>query len=139
MLLKGEIVRLSRSEVRRQLKTTLQLARQQRTHVASLRREVEALEREVRALRKRLPRSTNEASPAPGAAQRFVKKGFRSHRERLGLSAADCGKLLGVSAQTIYNWERGASNPPRNQMGSIAMLRTLGKRDAQARLSQLGS
>jgi DNA-binding transcriptional regulator YiaG len=136
-VLKGEILRLSRGEVRRQLKATLQLTRQQRTHVAALRREVTRLERELRALRKQLPRAAREAAPVAGAAQRFVRKGFRSHRDRLGLSAADCGKLLGVSAQTIYNWERGASNPPRSQMGRIAFLRTIGKRQVQARLAEM--
>jgi DNA-binding XRE family transcriptional regulator len=36
---------------------------------------------------------------------RFVAKGFKSLRQRLGFSAAQIGKLLGVSEQSIYNWE----------------------------------
>jgi DNA-binding transcriptional regulator YiaG len=40
--------------------------------------------------------------------------GLKAHRTRLGLSAKDYGKLLGVSSLTVYNWENGKSKPRRS-------------------------
>ena len=61
------------------------------------------------------------------------------HRERLGLSVGDFGKLLGVSAQSIYNWERETAYPRGEQLAKLAALRSIGKREAQARLAQLAA
>ena len=69
---------------------------------------------------------------------RFVAKGLKSQRSRLALSAADYGSLVGVSAQSIYNWEQGHASPRPAQLKMIAALRGLGKREAQERLKQLG-
>ena len=60
-------------------------------------------------------------------------------RERLGLSAEDFGKLLGVSAQSIYNWEHEKARPRAEQLAKVAALRGIGKREAKARLDQLGA
>jgi DNA-binding XRE family transcriptional regulator len=70
---------------------------------------------------------------------RFSAKGLQSHRSRLGLSASEFGKLLGVSAQTIYNWEHEAARPRDEQLGKLAGLRGIGKREAVARLEHLAS
>lgn len=55
------------------------------------------------------------------------------------LSAPQTGRLLGVSEQMIYNWERKTTSPRREQMPKIVALRSLGKREAQQRLSELAS
>jgi DNA-binding transcriptional regulator YiaG len=47
------------------------------------------------------------------------------------------GMLLGVSAQTVYNWETGKSQPRQQQLASIADVRKLGKRAIQAQLAAL--
>ena len=60
-------------------------------------------------------------------------------RERLGLSAEDFGKLLGVSAQSIYNWEHEKARPRAEQLGKVATLRGIGKREAKVRLDQVGA
>jgi DNA-binding transcriptional regulator YiaG len=69
------------------------------------------------------------------AALRFRASGLASHRKRLGLSAADFGKLLGVSGQSVYKWETGEVRPRRSQLESIAAVRKLGRREALARLA----
>ena len=68
---------------------------------------------------------------------RFTAKGLRSQRKRLELSAANYGKLIGVTGQTIYSWEGETSRPRKSQVARIASLRHLSKREAQARLEQL--
>jgi len=44
---------------------------------------------------------------------------------------------VGVSAQTIYNWETGTSRPRAEQLAVIAAVRKMGKREVKARLDQL--
>ena len=53
-------------------------------------------------------------------------------RQRLGLSAAAMGTLLGVTAQSIYKWEDGKARPRASQLQAIAAARKLGKREAAA-------
>ena len=67
---------------------------------------------------------------------RFVAKGLKSQRARLGLSAADFGRLVGVSAQSIYNWEQGHATPRAGQLAILAARRGIGKREALKLLEQ---
>ena len=68
---------------------------------------------------------------------RFSPKWLKSNRQRLDLSAADYAKLVGVSSQTIYNWEQGTSKPRQQQVAALAAVRGLGKREALKRLEML--
>ena len=134
-LLKEEITRLSRKEVRRQLAGMKKASAQYRHHIAALRRQISNLLRQLSVLQTRVSKRGPEARTATGVTQtRFVPKGLRSHRARLGLSAEDYGRLVGVSAQTIYSWERETSTPRAEQRASLAAVRGLGKREAHARL-----
>jgi transcriptional regulator with XRE-family HTH domain len=58
-------------------------------------------------------------------------------RKRLGLSAADLGLLLGVSALSVYKWEQGKARPRAKYLEAIADLRGIGKREAAVRLESL--
>jgi len=103
-----------------------------------LKRQVAQLERQVSLLVRRQPQLA-PAVPVEANAKRvrFVAKGLRSQRERLGLSATDFGRLVGVSAQSIYNWEHESTRPRAEQAAMLAALRAFGKREVQARLQQL--
>jgi len=72
------------------------------------------------------------------AKLRFRASGFATLRKKLGLSAAEMGRLLGVSGQSVYHWETGKATPRRTQLPAIAAVRKLGKREAQAKLASLG-
>jgi DNA-binding transcriptional regulator YiaG len=139
-LLKEEITRLSRKEVRRQLAGIKKASAQYRHHIAALRRQISHLLRQVSVLQARVLKRASEASTATDVAQaRFVPKGLRSHRARLGLSADEFGRLVGVSAQTIYSWERETSTPRATQRALLAAVRGLGKREAHSRLESVTS
>ena len=138
-VIREEITRLSRRETRSQVETTKKATVQHRHEIATLKRQYALLERQVALLSRKVlgaPAATTPASP-PGKKVRFVAKGLRSQRERLGLSQPDFGKLVGVSAQTIYNWEHEAARPRAEQLAKIAALRGMGKREAGERLRQL--
>jgi DNA-binding transcriptional regulator YiaG len=137
-LLKQEIARLSRREIRAQVRPTKKASAQYRRHIAALRRQVATLERQVALLQRRVP---DKAPATPNSSTvrkvRFVARGLKAQRNRLGLSAADYGRLAGVSAQSVYNWEQGHASPRPAQLTLIAALRGFGKREAQRRLEQL--
>ena len=134
-VLKEEIIRLARKEARAVLEKTKGSAAQLHRDVATLKNQVAALKRQVVALEKQV-RKAGVAPQAPAASRqiRFVPKGLLSTRKRLGLSAADLAKMMGVSTQTIYNWERGVTRPRPEQQGKLASLRGVGKRQLQAHL-----
>lgn len=138
--LKSEIARVARKEVRGELQKLKQAASQYRTDIAALKRRVQALEQQVGRLGKAAAKKTVAAADdAPAtAALRFSAKGLAKQRQRLGLSAAGAGALMGVSGQSIYKWEDGKTRPRASQLPAIAMLRKLTKKEAAARLTALG-
>ena len=137
-VLKEEILRLARKEVRRQTDALKRASAQYRKDMAEMKRRVSDLQRKVTPLEKQVLRGV-AAPPAEdeGEHVRFTAKGLCSQRKRLGLSAADYGKLVGVTGQTIYSWEGQTSRPRKSQVARLASLRHLGKREALARLEQM--
>jgi DNA-binding XRE family transcriptional regulator len=137
-VLKEEISRLSRKEIRGQVDSTKKFTAQHRRDIAALKRKVADLERRV-AMLSRKALGGPVAAPKDGSAKptRFSAKGLQSQRGRLGLSAIDFGRLLGVSSQTIYNWEQETTRPRGEQLDKLAALRKIGKREATERLQQL--
>jgi DNA-binding transcriptional regulator YiaG len=137
-LLKQEISRLARKEVKAGTQVTRRAAAQYRRDIAELKRQVGSLSREVAYLKKQDRRRVEDAPAAESTVpRRFSADGLRKHRERLGVSAADYASLLGVSGQTVYNWEQGKARPRAEQLQRLAELRALGKREAQQRIDIL--
>jgi DNA-binding XRE family transcriptional regulator len=137
-VLKEEISRLARKEIRGEMHLLKKASAQYRKDIAEMKRRLSDLQHRIGPLQKQVLKG----APSPAAqgetnGVRFTAKGLRSQRQRLGLSAADYGKLIGVTGQTIYSWEHEIARPRRQQVARIASLRRLGKRDAQARLTQL--
>jgi DNA-binding transcriptional regulator YiaG len=138
-LLRAEISRVARKEAK-------SLAEPLRKQVTTLRRDNAAhkqtrakLERRVLEL-ERIVRTSRIAVAQPvdeDAKLRFSPARLKSQRERLGLSAADFGALVGCSGQSIYLWEAGKTRPRKPQLARIAVVRALGKREAQARLAAI--
>jgi DNA-binding transcriptional regulator YiaG len=137
-LLKSEISRVARKEVRAETSSLKKAASAYRSDIAALKRRAHALEQQLLSLSKLsatlAPAAENEVS---SETRRFSAKGLASQRRRLGLSAGDLGLLVGASSQSIYNWEEGKVRPRAKHLPAIAALRTLGKKEAAARLESL--
>ena len=140
-LLKDEIKRLSRREIRTTTDSLKKASGQHRADVAALKRRLDAVERTLKQLVKLFARSGSASSASPDTAPskpiRYSAKRFLVHRQRLALSAADAGFLLNVSPQTVYNWETGKTRPSPGQMPVIAAFRKLTKRHAREILNGL--
>ena len=132
-LLKSEITRLSRKELRTQIEPLKKTNSTYRRDIAELKRQVIVLQRQLSASQRATNKPTNPSTELKPT--RFVAKGLRSLRTRLGVSANDFGKLAGASAQSVYNWETGKAVPRKAQLAVLADLRSLSKKDAQARLN----
>lgn len=145
-VLKAEITRLARKEVREDsdaLKRTLIL---QRKEISSLKARMQALEKTVRKLASPpISLRPTQAPPVLGddienavaEGLRFRPSGLASNRKRLGLSAADFALLVGTTGQSIYAWEAGKAKPRIVALQAIASLRHIGKREVAVRLAAL--
>lgn len=137
-LLKSEIARVARKEMRAQTDGLRKATSSYRAEIAALKRRVQDLEKELRLLKKGTER--NSVAPAADDSEsnlRFSAKGIAAHRKRLGLSAREFGALVGASSLSIYKWEKGAVRPRASFLPAIAMVRTMGRREAAARLQAL--
>ncbi|HEY2345144.1 MAG TPA: helix-turn-helix domain-containing protein [Xanthomonadaceae bacterium] len=136
-LLKDEISRISRKEIRKEVLALRKASTVQRHAIATLKRQVQELQRSLSVVAKRTkPKAASEIA-ASGKPLRFVAKGLVSLRARLGLSAPELARLLSVSAQTIYNWEQKKTVPGKPQVAALAALRSTGKREVRTRLEEL--
>ncbi|MFE0501283.1 helix-turn-helix domain-containing protein [Lysobacter soli] len=138
-VLKAEISRLARKEVRAEVETLRKASGTYRREIAELKRQVAQLERRLKQAAKTRPAAAASVPEGEdtGTRMRFSAKGLQSLRAKLGLSAADFGALAGVSGQSIYHWEQGKSVPRKSQLPKLASLRGLGKKEARARLESL--
>lgn len=138
-ILKAEISRVARKEVRTEIETLKKASVAHRASIAELRRQVSMLKKELR----RVTKATTRPAPASdhadeseaGTKRRFSATRLAAHRSKLGLSAASYGQLVGVSGQTIYHWEQGKARPRAAQLEGLAAVRGLGAREVAERLS----
>ncbi len=137
-VLKEEITRLARKEVKQQLAPLKKTAADQRRTIAELNRQVARLARNQTFLQQQERRRLDEPPEASAAkGVRFSPSWVKADRKRLGLSAKDYGLLAGVSVQTIYGWENGKSRPRATALARWANVRGIGKREASRRLALL--
>ena len=153
--LKEEIGRLARKEVRQQTAGTAKTVAQCEREIAALKRQIGGLQRMLSAQqrtpgapgptvskktgRRKVAAVKQAAKTAPdsgpkSARARFSAKGLKANRERLGLSADNYGKLIGVSGLSIYNWEQGKARPRESSIAALMSIRGIGKREAARRL-----
>ncbi len=137
-VLKQEITRLARREVNVQTKAIRKANAQYRRDIAQLKRHAAALSKQVTYLERQERKRASKGVPkASTEGRRFSARGLQAHRTKLGLSAADYASLVGVSPQTVYNWEQGKSKPRDEQLASLVAVREVGKREALRRLELL--
>jgi DNA-binding transcriptional regulator YiaG len=136
-VLKDEISRVARKEVKAATRSLKTQSSQHRRQIAGLKRQVLALEKALRKHSKIGKASVPLEAEPPSTGLRFRPQGLAAHRKRLGLSAAQAGALLGVSGQSIYHWEAGKTRPRAAQMPAISALRKLNKGTAAAALAQV--
>ena len=134
--LKEEIQRLARKEIKAQTSSTKQAVAQYRREIATLKRQVQEQQKKIGFLETQEQKRIEKPKAAEASVEgvRFSARSVKAQRERLGLSAANYAKLVGVSGLTIYNWEHGKSRPRKEQLAALVAVRGIGKREALAKL-----
>ncbi|MCH7825042.1 MAG: helix-turn-helix transcriptional regulator [Acidobacteria bacterium] len=136
--LRNEITRLAKKEIKGQITALKAASAKYRRDIAELKRVTSDLQKRLAAIEQQERKRAKKPPPSELAAgTRFSPKGLKSHRARLGLSAADYGLLAGVSGKMIYKYERGETKPRRAQVAKLVAVRDLGKREARRRLALL--
>jgi DNA-binding transcriptional regulator YiaG len=140
-VLKEEIARVARKAVRHEIDSLKKTVSAQRGQIAQLKRQLQEQQRQLRTRAKAGPAAGGAAraeADAPQDKLRFSATRLAAQRKRLELSAAEFGRLVGVTGHTVYIWESGKSRPTPEKLAAIASLRKIGKRELQARLAALG-
>ncbi len=137
-IIKSEIVRLSKRELR---KVTTPLKKDiwaLKNAVSQLRKTVLHLERFVALQKKEWEKKPPlEAAPEEVETARLSPKLIRSLRKRLHLSQRDLARLVGVTPLAIYQWETGVFKPKKEKRSVLVALRKLGRREAKRLLEEL--
>ena len=139
-VIKDEIRRLAKREIKSATSTTKQAVAQYRRDIAKLKRQMREQEKEIAFLKAQERKRLGQSQPAEATeleGVRFSPRSVKAQRERLGLSQQDYAKLVGVSPMTIYNWEAGKSRPRGEQFAALVAVRGFGKREAAAKLELL--
>jgi DNA-binding transcriptional regulator YiaG len=137
--LKEEITRLARKELKANTESLKKAVASYRSEIAALKRRVAQLERQGKRTTKAVSQALSSEPQEEATNLRFRVDGFKAHRERLGLSAADYAALIGVSALSVYKWESGQARPRARYLAAIAAVRNMGKREAAKCLEELAS
>lgn len=137
--LKDEIRRLARREIKAETGATKQAVAQYRRDIARLKRRLRDQEKRIALLQGREQKRSEQPQPSGEAVEsyRFSPRSVKAQRARLGLSAADYAKLVGVTQLTVYNWEKGKTRPRQEQFAMLVAIRGIGKHEAMRRLQSL--
>ncbi len=143
-VLKEEIARIAKKQAKALVAPVRKSAVHSRSAVADLKRRAARLERELARLQRML-RKTGAAQPGAepeaGLRARITAKGMRSLRRRLALAGRDFARLLGVTGQAVYNWEKGsgALKLRSSTRAAILAIRGVGAREARNRLAEMSA
>ena len=136
-VLREEIRRLAKREIKINTSSTKGAVAQFRRDIAKLKRELGEQRKEIAFLKTQEKKHLDQFQVKEEDKLedvRFSARSVKAQRSRLGLSAANYGKLVGVSEITIYSWEHGNSRPRKAQLAALISVRGIGKRDALAKL-----
>jgi DNA-binding transcriptional regulator YiaG len=141
--IREEITRLTRKELKDTLQNQNKMNIGVKKSLAAVKAECAELRREVKAIHKLLPKPAVAKTPevADDKLKRFrpTAKTVKQLRAKLGVSQANFAKLLNVSLPAVTLWERkeGVLQLRGKTKASLFALRTVGKREATARLGEL--
>lgn len=142
-LLKDEIARIARKESKVAVTPLRKPSVAARRTLADLKKRIAALEKETKKLTGLLadrPAACADGDqPEETGRVRVTVKGVKSLRRKLGMSQDEFARLLGVSGQAIYLWERksGALRLRQTTKKALLAVRDLGAKEARARLEQM--
>jgi len=132
-LIKSEIVRLAKREVRKIAVPVSRDVRSLKSVVSQLRKSVLTLQRIAASQQKELEKTKKplEAAPEEVEVSRFSPRLIRSLRRHLRITQKDLAVLTGVTVGAVHQWESGQFKPSMKKKAAIVALRKLGRREVR--------
>jgi DNA-binding transcriptional regulator YiaG len=137
-MIKSEIVRLAKREIRKIARPLSRDVRSMRSTVSQLRKTVLALQRLTarQESESRKEKVLLEAAPEEVKKSRFSPRLIHTLRKRLGITQKEMATLTGVTVGAIYQWEQGMFEPRGQKKGMLVALRKLGRREVRKLLEE---
>jgi DNA-binding transcriptional regulator YiaG len=132
-IIKAEIVRLAKREVRKISSPLGREVRSLKGLVSGIRKSLSALER-LSARQQKEKGSADlrlEATPDQIEGARFSPRLIRTLRKRLGITQDELATLTKVSVGAVHQWEMGKFQPRDENKGALVALRGLGRREVR--------
>ena len=136
-VLKSEIIRLAKKQIRAVCGPLARDVRELKRRVAQLSKTVVALDKMRTALEaKRAAEGTKlEAPEEEVKAARLSPLLIKKLRARLGISQAQLASMIGVSGPAVAHWEQGISRPQGQNRAALVALRGVGRREVKRMLA----
>ena len=137
-VLKSEIGRLARKELRATVGPLSNEMRELKRAVARLSKIVGALEKAAvqKSRRSLSEKGQLEASADEVKAARLSARVIKNLRKRLGISQDKMAAILDVSPASVAFWEQGRARPRGANRTALVALRKLGRRDVKRILAE---
>jgi len=137
-VLKSEIVRLARKEIRATCVPLARDVRRLKRQVSRLKKTVDALEKLKARLEEEVigEKAKLEAPPQAVRAARFSPQLIKKLRKRLGVSQGELAVLARVSSSAVAAWEQARARPKGRNREALVALRGLGKREVKRILAE---
>jgi DNA-binding transcriptional regulator YiaG len=143
-VLREEVQRLAKRQIKSELTPIRRDNARLKKSVADLRRQIASLDRTSRELVKKVTpvvaSKEIEEATENAAKLRPTSESLKKLRARLGLTQAQFGRLLGVSAQAVVQWasREGRIRMRKTTLSALALIQGIGKREASRRLEAMG-
>lgn len=141
-LFQDEVRRLARKEAKDDVARLRKDNAELKRSIAQIRQRLAKLEQ----AKKRLTKVVEKVQPVPAEVPdseadraRVSSKTIRTLRARLGLTQAELAELVGVSGQSVYQWERrdGQLQLRKATKKAVVALKSMGTREAKKRLAEM--
>ena len=139
-VLKEEIRRLARSEIKKEVAPL-------KKRIQTLRKVVTEQKEQITGLEKKLAQASRQAGKTPGipaptseeatSSARITTASARALRKRLKLTQRQMGLLVGVSTMTVLRWEQGRAKPRGENRDAFLVLRGMSRPQVLERLEVL--
>jgi len=140
-IIKSEIVRLAKKEVRKVSRPLGRDLRSLKSVVSQLRGTVLGLQRITTRQQKELQKgkAVLEAPPEEVKESRFSPRLIRSLRKHLGITQKELAVLTGVTVGAVHLWESGQFRPSMKKKAMMVALRKLGRREVKKLIEGKGT
>lgn len=140
----SDIKKVLTDEIRRLAKKEIKIAVEPlAAKVATLKKLVSTQAKEIELLKSRVPEpakvSQVEETPKNDKGVRLNAVGIKRIRAKLNVSQSIFAKLVGANILSVSHWELGKTEPRNEFKSRIAVLRRIGKRELEKRLTEIAS